>query len=229
MLEPFADEIWLSDGPVVSTAGFRYPTRMAVVRLSDASLFVWSPTSLSPDLRAEVDALGPVRYLVAPNALHHLFMGEWASAYPDAIRLAAPGLRRRRPDLAIHRELTDAPDRDWSDDLDQVVVRGNAITTEVVFFHRRSGTVLFTDLLQQFGRTWFRGWRAVVARVDLMTQPEAEVPRKFRNAFLDRRVARMAIRRILAWPARNIVMAHGAPITQAAADYLPRRFRWLRV
>ncbi len=28
-------------------------------------------------------------------------------------------------------------------------MRGNVITTEVVFFHVRSGTVLFTDLLQQ--------------------------------------------------------------------------------
>ena len=40
---------------------------------------------------------------------------------------------------------------------------GNAITTEVVFFHARSGTVLFTDLVQQLPAHWFSGWRALVA------------------------------------------------------------------
>lgn len=32
---------------------------------------------------------------------------------------------------------------------------GNLITTEVVFFHVKSGTVLFTDLIQQFPANWF--------------------------------------------------------------------------
>ena len=43
----------------------------------------------------------------------------------------------------------------WGDDIDQVIMRGNTITTEVVFFHRTSGTVLFTDLLQNFPPDWF--------------------------------------------------------------------------
>jgi len=228
MLEAFADEIWIADGPVVATAGFNYPTRMAIIRLSNGSLFVWSPTALSPDLRAEVDALGPVRYIVAPNSLHHMFMGDWVSAYPDARLFAAPRLRQKRPDLTFHADLTDAPDCGWSGEIDQVVVRGNWITTEVVFFHRKSGTVIFTDLLQQFSGTWFRGWRAMIARLDLMTQPEAEAPRKFRIAFFNRQAARIAIRRILNWPAQNILMAHGEPVTLARSDYLALRFRWLR-
>ena len=56
MLEQFGPEIWLADGPIVVAAmGFRYPTRMAVVRLPDG-LFVWSPVALSEGLRAEVEA-----------------------------------------------------------------------------------------------------------------------------------------------------------------------------
>lgn len=229
MLERFADEIWVADGLVVATAGFCYPTRMAIIRLSNGSLFVWSPTPLSPELRTEVDALGPVRCLVAPNSLHHLFIGDWASAYPDARLFAAPRLRRKRPDLSFNADLTDAPDRDWSGEIDQVVVHGNWITTEVVFFHRKSGTVIFTDLLQQFSRTWFQGWRALVARLDLMTQPEAEVPRKFRNTFFNRRAARIAFRRILDWPVQNILMAHAKPVTHVSGDYLAHRVQWLRV
>jgi len=223
-LQNFGAGIWLVDGPCADVAGFRYPTRMAVIRLGDGSLLAWSPVALTPGLRAELAAFGEVRLIVAPNSLHHLHLGEWRDAFPAARLHAAPGLARKRPDLACDAELGDIP---VAADLDQVVVRGNRITTEVVFFHRPSGTVLFTDLIQQFPRGWFRGWRALVARLDLMTRPEPTVPRKFRLAFTDRRAGRDAVHRILAWPAQKVVMAHGTPVEHDARAYLARTFRWL--
>lgn len=227
MLQPFGEEIWLADGPMADVAGFRYPTRMAVIRLPGGALFVWSPVALDEALRAAVDALGEVRHVIAPNALHHLFLGEWRRAYPKARLYAPPGLRRRRRDIDFDDDLGDAPPPEWAGEIDQVLVRGNLITTEVVFFHRRSGAAIFTDLIQHFGPTWFTGWRAAVARLDLMTAAEPEVPRKFRNAFVDRRAARAAVRRILAWPADKVVMAHAAPVESGGQAFIRRAFRWL--
>lgn len=223
-LRAFGPEIWLADGPPADVAGFRYPTRMAVIRMAGGGLIAWSPVALTADLRAALAALGEVRLLVAPNSLHHLHLAQWREAFPAAPLHAAPGLARKRPDLSCDAELGDLP---VAADLEQVVVRGNALTTEVVFFHRPSGTVLFTDLLQQFPPGWFRGWRALVARLDLMTQPQPAVPRKFRLAFTDRRAAREAIQRILAWPTQKVVMAHGTPVEQDSRAYLAQAFRWL--
>lgn len=227
MLRAFAEEIWIADGPTAIVAGFRYPTRMVVIRLPGDALFIWSPVALSDDLRATVDALGEVRHIIAPNALHHLFIGEWQAAYPSARLHAAPGLRKRRKDIAFDGDLDDYPAPDWSGEIDQVVMRGNAITSEVVFFHRKSRTVIFTDLIQHFTPGWFSGWRAVVARWDLMTAPEPAVPRKFRMAFLDRGAARCALRRILAWPAEKVLMAHAAPIEADGHRFIARAFAWL--
>lgn len=207
--------------------GFRYPTRMAVIRLSDGGLLVWSPVTLRDDLRQELAALGEVRWLVAPNSLHYLFVQEWQAAYPQARFVAAPGLAARRKDLAIDEILGEAPPTAWAGDLDLVLVRGNMITTEAVFFHRPSGTVLFTDLVQQFPKGWFRGWRAIVARLDLMTEAEPTVPRKFRTAFADKTAGRASLARILQWPCEKVVMAHGNPVTQDGRAYLARTFRWL--
>jgi len=226
-LQSFGPEIWIADGSEADVAGFRYPTRMVVVRLAGGGLFIWSPVALSPDLRPEIEALGAVRHLVAPNSLHHLFLGEWRQAYPEAKLWAAPGLRQRRSDLEFDGDLGDTPPPEWAAELDQVVVRGNAITTEVVFFHRPSGSVLSTDLIQQFRPGWFTGWRALVARLDLMVGTEPSVPRKFRLAFVDRNAARPAIRRILEWPAGKVLMAHGAPVERDARAFIARAFRWL--
>lgn len=227
LLTSFGPDIWMSDGATVDVAGFHYPTRMAVMKLGDGGLFIWSPTTLSTDLKRDVDALGPVRCIVAPNSLHHLFVPDWKAAYPSAKLFAAPGLQKRRADIAFDAELADAPPPEWSDVLDQVIVRGNAITQEVVFFHRASNTVLFTDLLQHFEKGWFRGWRGVVAKLDRLTAPQAEVPQKFRVAFTDRKAARAALRRIFVWPAEKVLMAHGAPVTANGAAFIRRAFRWL--
>ena len=227
LLQSFGSGLWLAEGTQTQTLGFHYPTRMALIRLSDGGLFVWSPVALSEGLKAEVEALGEVRYLVAPNSLHHLFLGAWQKAFPSARLYAAPGLRQRRQDLAFDEDLGDTPVPDWSADIDQVVVRGNAITTEMVFFHRQSATLLVTDLIQQFRPGWFTGWRAFVARLDDMTATEPSVPRKFRLAFVDRSVARAAVRRILDWPAGQLVMAHGPPIERDGKAVVARAFRWL--
>ncbi|SFS65939.1 protein of unknown function [Sulfitobacter marinus] len=228
-MTPFGLNLWLFDGPAVTgAAGFKFPTRMAVVQMpGDAGVWVWSPVALTQDIRDAVDALGPVRHLVAPNSLHYSFLAEWAAAYPDARVYAAPGLTEEVAGTVIHSTISDEPEPAWAGAVDHVVVRGNKITTEVVFFHRESATVLVTDFVQQIPQGWYRGWRAVVARLDLMTAPVPSVPRKFRMATTDKAAARDGVGRILEWPSERLVMAHGAPISSGGKETLQRAFGWL--
>jgi hypothetical protein len=227
MLKEFGHDIWIADGPDVAVAGFHYPTRMAIIRLADGGLFVSSPIQLSSSLRAEVDAIGQVRHIIAPNSLHHLFLAEWKRAYPEAKLYAPPGLRKKRDDIVFDADLGSAPSPDWVKEIDQVLIHGNLITTEVVFFHVKSGTVLFTDLIQQLPVNLISGWRAVVAKLDLMMEREPSVPRKFRFAFTNRRAARESLEHVLAWPAEKVLMAHGTPVEKDARAYLRRAFGWL--
>jgi hypothetical protein len=226
-LRQFGQEIWIADGPVVSFHGFAYPTRMAVIRLSDGSLFIWSPVALSDALRASVDALGPVRHLVSPNALHHFYLGEWKSAYPVARLYASPRLRRKRKDLSFDAELGETPDPGWANDIDQVIVRGSIMLTEVVFFHHRSRTVLFTDLIQNFPRDWFKGWRGILARWGGIVAPNPGTPSDWRSSFLNRRAARAALGQILAWPIQRVLIAHGDLPTGDGVALIRRALGWL--
>ena len=229
MLTSFAPDIWIADGPpVIAHAGFHYPLRMAVIRLSDGGLFIWSPIPLTEELRREVDALGTVSHIIAPNALHHLSIPDWKAAYPQAKLYAAPGLSKKRKDISFDAGLGDTPPPAWAKDIDQVLLE-NTITSEVVFFHKASGTAIFTDILQQFSPGWFSGWRGIVAKLDLMVGPEPSVPRKFRMGFRKKDEARNAVRRILDWPVEKVLLAHGAPITSEGKTFLARAFQWLKV
>ncbi len=223
----FGPEIWIADGPVTSFHGFAYPTRMAVIRLSNGSLFVWSPIALSDSLSASINALGQVRHLVSPNALHHLFLGEWKSAYPAARLYASPGLRRKREDLSFDAELGDAPEPQWAGEIDQVVLRGSFALTEVVFFHRGARTVLFADLIQNFPPDWFKGWRGLVARYGGIVAPNPGAPRDWRLSFFNRRAARRSLDKVLAWPIERVLIAHGDLPTGDGATFVRRGFTWL--
>lgn len=229
MLTEFGSDIWFADGPVLDAMmRFHYPTRMVVLRLANGSLVLWSPVELTRKLVGAVEALGPVDHLIAPNHLHHVYLGQWSEAFPDAIVHAAPGVADKRPDLRIDVVLDNTPHATWEGQIDQVRLTGNRITTEIVFFHRASRTAIFTDLLQQFPRGWFTGWRGVVARLDRMTGDQPNVPRKFRMAFTDKPSARRAVQTILDWPIQNLMMAHGTPIQGNGQDMVRQAFAWLK-
>ncbi|MFD0915142.1 DUF4336 domain-containing protein [Pseudahrensia aquimaris] len=227
MLKHLGKEIWIFDGAPVEVLGFQYPTRMAIIRLANRELFVWSPIAASDSLMSECNALGQVTHIVAPNSLHHLSIPQWSSAYPQAKVYAPPRLRQKRTDILFDDDLCNSPMPAWMKEIDQVVFQGNRITDEVVFFHQQSGTVLFTDLLQQFPDEWFSGWRRLVAKFDKMIASEPSVPRKFQLAFTDRKAARVSLENILSWPAQTVVMAHGNPVTEDAQAFLQRAFGWL--
>jgi len=143
MLVPFGQNLHVADGPPVSFFGFPYPTRMAVVRLSTGSLWVWSPIALTKELIGAVEAMGPVGCIVSPNKLHHVFLPEWKDRWPDARLYAPPGLARKKKQLHFDAELGDQADAAWLGDIDQAVFRGSFALEEVVFFHRASSTAIF--------------------------------------------------------------------------------------
>ncbi|MGG7567256.1 DUF4336 domain-containing protein [Rhodovulum sp. DZ06] len=228
MLIPFGPDIWIAEGPAVEGAmGFSFPTRMAAIRLSGGGLLAWSPIPLTDALAGELAALGEVTQIIGPNHLHHLSLADWVEAFPAARLLGTEALVFKREDLAFDGVLGEAPDPAWARDIDQVLLRGNRVTDEAIFFHRPSGTVLFTDLVQQFGKDWFTGWRGVVAKLDYKTGPEPAVPRLYRIGFNDRKAARASLARVLDWPAERVLMAHGTPVEADAQGFLQRAFAFL--
>ena len=135
-----ADELWVETRRL-RFAGVETGTRMTLVRLADGGLFVHSPVGLDERTREAVDALGPVKAIVAPSRFHHLYVEAWSQAYPAALLCACPGLERKRADLRWDRVLGDRPEKEWQGELDQVFFSARALESEVVFFHPRSRTL----------------------------------------------------------------------------------------
>jgi hypothetical protein len=227
VLEEFAPSLYVADGPSVSFLTFDYPTRMAIVRLADGALWVWSPIALTPALEAAVEALGPVRHLVSPNKIHHLFLAEWARRWPEARLHAPPGLAKKRSDLHFHTELSNGSDPAWAGEIDQVIFHGSFALEEVVFFHRASRTALVCDLVQRHDPAKMKGLKGAIMRLDGLVGDAGSTPREWRASFLRRRLARAAREAVLAWQPERLVIAHGACARHEATPLLDRALAWI--
>ena len=124
-------------------------------------------------------------------------------------------------------ELSDQPEPAWVADIDQVIFRGSFAMQEVVFFHRRSRTAIFTDLIQKFERAELHGWRGAAMILDGLVGPDGSTPREWWLSFWNRRAARAALRKALQWNPRRLLIAHGTWVRENGREALARSLRWL--
>jgi hypothetical protein len=223
MLESVAPGIWCRAVPL-RFFGLETGTRMTLMGLSDSRLLVHSPISLTPELKAEVDALGTVAGIVAPSLFHHLYVAPWAAAYPQAITACCPGLEHKRRDLRWQRILSDTPEGEWQGDVDQVFFSANKLANEVAFFHRASSTLVCSDVIFNLARHPSPLTRAAAV---LLGNRAPGATLLERLMIRDHASAHAQIGRMLSWNPQRIVLAHGPIVASDGTEVLRRAFAWL--
>jgi hypothetical protein len=215
MLLPVAQDIWHL--PYHFTAlGIRISSRMTVVRLGGGKLWLHSPVPISPQVRVQLEALGEVAYIVAPNKAHHLFAGDCKAAFPQAMLFGAPGLNRKRPDLRDMHKLGAAPEPYWEGELGQLIVEGIPLLNETAWFHQRSRTLILTDLCQ-----WWKGEMPVSSRLYATltgVRTQLAVPYTIRLLVKDRPALARSIHTMLEWDFERVIVAHNAIVDSKARE-----------
>ena len=212
-LTEFAPEIWTAEHPLTVAPFMNLGARMTVIRLSSGGLLLHSPVEWTEELDHAVSVHGPVRFIVAPNMLHHLFVGSWMERYPDALAFAAPGLSAKKPALRFHKTLHSAATPSWGDEISHESLQGAPKLNEVVLFHHPTKTLLITDLLfflpEAEGVMAFYGWlnkcRHQPAPTAVLRMMVKDTP-----AFSE------SIRRILSWQPHRLILSHGSCIDHDA-------------
>ena len=144
------ENIWLINGENVDFYGFPYPTRSVIIRLQNRDLWVWSPIRLTEEIKDFINQTGPVKHLISPNKIHHLYLGDWKKNYPNALLWGPHSTIKKRVDLDFETALNDIAPSHWSQEIDQFWLNGSFIMDEVVFFHKSSKTAIFADLSENF-------------------------------------------------------------------------------
>lgn len=223
-LQPFGAGIWL-DRAEVRTLGFEFTSTMTLVRLGDGSLLVYSPIPLTAERRAAVEALGPVEHLYAPSLYHHLWLAEWAAAFPRARVHAPRKLGKKHPGLRIDRAHGPESEPAFAGVIEELHIEGCRLD-ETVLFVRPAGTLIVADLVHNVGRPnhiWTKFYMKSMGFYDRVA-----LSRVLRwTAFADRRAARKSVDELLALPFDALVVGHGAPIADDARTALASAYGWL--
>lgn len=223
--KPFGPDLWIVDGAHIRFYGMPFSTRMTLVRLPSGGIWVHSPIRPDEDLLARVEALGPVRHLVAPNAIHYAFLGDWQRRYPQARAWVAPGVRAR---AATHRVALGPAEElgataAWEDVLEGRLVTGSRVLQEMVFHHVPSRTVVLTDFIENFDPAHLPVWMRPLVRLAGIVRPDGRMPPDMQATF-DRAALRRSVEAILAWAPERAVLAHGACYEAEAAARIRRVF-----
>lgn len=214
--------VWEAVTHVRLGLGAALPLRMTALADHDGLTLV-SPIRLDDELVSNIDQLGRVHTLIAPNLLHHRYLRGAIERYPAARLLGAPGLATKRSDLTFHGELATGR---VSESLGVQLVEGAPKLNEAVLLHEPSSTLVVTDLVFNISRATGMSW-VVLAGIS-RALGRVEQSRLVRTVTQDRDAAGRSMERILAQSFDRVVPAHGDVIDRDAAAELAAGVWWMR-
>jgi Domain of unknown function (DUF4336) len=178
------NNVWTLDGAILYPVG-RFPVRMTIIRLNGPTttttsaaegekksnkLLVWSPfpppPESSPVARAkfmqQIERLGTVAYIVAPNSLHWMGVMPFAQACSNTSEIqvcVAPGLATKQEaiDAGLQWDFVLSSNEippEWKDNNEIQVkyIPGIPQLEEVILYHTASKTLLIGDMAFHFQR-----------------------------------------------------------------------------
>ncbi len=230
--KPVADGVFVVDSTLSGLMGRIVPARMTVIRLPDGGLLLHSPTQFSVGLKNELEKLGPIRHLVAPNIAHWMFLQAWQRACPDATTWAAPGLRERssvqKSGVRLDHDLSDVAPAEWGGAIELATVPGGFGFHEVALFHRPTRTLVLTDLVLNLEAPKVPAPLRPLARLFGIVAPDG-MPPPYLRAVINRRRQEAAegASRLLALQPERVIFAHGRWFERDGTAALRRSLRWL--
>jgi len=227
MLEKLAENLWTYKTDF-RVPGLNLGGRMTIIRLHEGGLFLHSPAKLTPELSKVLMTIGNVKYIIAPNSYHHLFVGPYLQQFAQAEFWTVPQVVAKRPDLAhadIHL-LPTAAAAFVGGEIMLEVVHGRAGFSEGVFLHTPSKTLIVSDLLFNLPD---KGLGGFIAKYIVGGASPPRVSRFGRFAIGRESPARVSIHKIINWDFDRIILAHGEVIDHEGPAIMKEAFNYLVV
>lgn len=218
------DNLWVVERPL-RQFGVNLGMRMTIIRLDEGGLILHSPVACEDQLKAQLDCMGKVCAIVAPNCMHDLFLAEWISAYPEAIYYHPSGMS----DIAVFPDreniISDDASLIWHGEIEQHVIKGLPRLNEVAFFHGSSRTLLLTDLVFNLSGSDSM-YETSFLKIN-NAHKKFGPTRLFKTFVKDREAFRSSIEHLLQWDFEMVIMSHGEILFQGGKKRFKDAFGWL--
>jgi hypothetical protein len=215
-IEKVAENVWRVEGRVPPNAPIS--RTMIVVRLADRRLVIHNAIALDEPAMKEIEAWGSPSFLIVPNGFHRLDARIFKERYPNLRLVAPPGAKARIEEVVK----VDDTNGGFGDEAIRYEVLGGTGDREGVLFVRSQGgtTLVFTDAVMNMQK--LPGFGGLMMGLFGFTGPAPKVPFPTRMVLVtDKKALRAHFERLAETPGlRRLEVAHGAPVTERAAEAL---------
>lgn len=216
MLKQIGSDIWVAEQPL-KYFGINVGTRMTVIRSENEQLFIISPIKIDAVIKKQLDEIGIVANIIAPNLFHYLFASDCKNLFPRATFWADLDLKKKKPDLAIDKtfdyeggNLDDHLKYIFFDGFKTITLNGFSPLNEFIFYHVLSKTLILTDTAFNFDDSFSFSTKLVAKLIGGYNNLSPSLLEKI--ATTDKNKIKNTLRKILDWDFDRIIMAHGSII-----------------
>lgn len=217
--------------------------------LKSGNLAVFSPTALTDEVKAKVNAKGTLKYIVAPDIEHHIYVSPWHAAYPDAEIIGPEGLPEKREGDSATKgvkfahvfqakskqdmRITDEFDAEF--DYEFVDSHSNK---ELVFLHKPTRTMIEADFVfnlpatEQFSKSGVDATSGLLTRLFggiMNTRGDMIWQKRFLwygAAGKDRQGFKASLEKIQKWDYDRIIPCHGDVIETGGKKVVGELGKW---
>lgn len=230
MLREIDNNIWVGEQPF-KYLGLNVGTRMTLIRLVTGELIVISPIQVDNTTINQLNAIGDVSYIIAPNLYHYLFADSFKAIYPKAKLWAAPGLESKRSELTIDKVIS-VDERSLLDEVEYLLfdgfrvfdLNGPSLLNECVFFHRESRTLILTDTAYHFDESFPLTTQLAARLIGGYKKLSPSLLERFATRETER--VKQSVQKVLAWDFKRVIMAHGSIIESDAKRKFREGYEW---
>ncbi|MCB0390815.1 MAG: DUF4336 domain-containing protein [Bdellovibrionales bacterium] len=196
------------------------PVRSTFVRLGERGVLI-SPLPGFKKHISEIKNFANVTDIIAPNCFHNLGIKTAHEFFPQATIWYAKGLEKKLPHFPWQKSLEES-NWPYKEELPLFQIKGAPKYSEVVFYHKKTKTLLVSDLC--FNLKNRKDFGAKIVYGVFGTLNKLGISRLVLLLTKDKKAFRESLKPIFNLDFENVVMAHGEIIMGNAKESLKAAF-----
>ncbi|KAI2632913.1 hypothetical protein GGS21DRAFT_147324 [Xylaria nigripes] len=229
--------------------------RGTIVTMTSGALAVFSPVALTEEIKAKVaEAGGNVRYLIAGDIEHHIFLTQWKTEYPAAMLIGPKGLQEKRKaandpmigkeDFDFVYDETNAHSAAISDEFAadfEVEFVADHPNKEIVLFYKPEKVLIQADLMfnmppteqyskvpdaEKVGGLFKKFFYSLNSTAGPAKNHKRLIWYAISNATKNRAGFNESVKRIHGWDWITMIPCHGDTIEGTAKEVFSKIFEW---
>jgi len=233
VIREVAPRVWIFSRPWWRFNLLPVGGRSTAIKLESGDVWVLASTQLDNPTKAKLNELGPVKYIIAADAVHNMFISDFKREYPHAKCIGVDMLLQKRKDVNWDGAYgKDAPETKYGFEPEiQAHYFAAHPNQDVAFLHGPSKTLIEADLLfnlpgkEQYSKT--KNPNSFAIRWSSFG-PESGVHKRFGVLIgKDKAVMRRDVQAVAAWDFDRIIPCHGDVVETGGKKAWSSAYEWL--